>query len=128
MRKTIAAALACLLLAAGCAAQEDRVRMRGLCFVGGNGQVLLVEETRDEPIVLQNRSGDGALFDGLSCGDSIEVLTDGAIRETYPAQMDAWGVTLLAEGELSDLPADTLGALEDLGWLPLEEQQGAPED
>lgn len=114
-------AAALLLLPAGCAPGEERVAMQGLCFVEENGTVLLIEEEHNEPIMLQNRSGDSALFEGLSCGDRIEVLTDGAIRESYPAQMDAWGVTLLEEGALSDLPQDTLDSLADLNWLPRED-------
>ena len=121
MKKMLTMLALCLLLAAGCAQQEERVAMRGLCFVEENGTVLLIEEQRGEPIVLQNRSEDGAMFDGLSCGDVIEVLTDGTIRETYPAQTDAGGVALVAGGGLAGPPQETVDALAALGWLPRED-------
>lgn len=96
--------------------------MQGLCFVEEGGAVLLIEEERGEPIVLHNRSEQDDLFEGLSCGDRIEVLTDGAIRETYPAGMNAYGCTLLEEGAPSDLPEETLAALAELHYVPRDEE------
>ena len=118
MKKIMLSALLGILLLAGCTQQEERVSMQGLCFVEENGTVLLIEEEYHEPIVLSNQSGQEELFAGLSCGDRIEVLTDGMIRETYPAQMDAYGCTLLEEGTLEDLPRETLDTLASMDWLP----------
>ena len=42
-------------------------------------------------------------------------------NEQVEQSPDAWGVTLLEEGALSDLPQDTLDSLADLNWLPRED-------
>lgn len=122
MKSIFMFSLVSLLLLSGCAKQEEYVSMRGLCFVEEGGAVLLIEEERGEPIVLHNRSEQDDLFEGLSCGDRIEVLTDGAIRETYPAGMNAYGCTLLEEGAPSDLPEETLAALAELHYVPRDEE------
>lgn len=121
MKPWIISVLLCTLLLAGCARQEEHVSMQGLCFVEENGTVLLIEEERHEPIVLSNQSGQDSLFSGLSCGDRIEVLTDGSIRETYPAQMDVYGCTLLETGTPADLPQETVNSLAAMDWLPRDD-------
>ena len=87
----------------------------GRCLMAENGSVLLVTE-QGEPIVLSNTREKAGLFDGLSNGDKILVLHDG-VQETYPARTGAYALWKTAEGEPSDIPADTLRQLQELGWV-----------
>ena len=68
------------------------------------------------PIVLDDRSRDADLFDGLSDGDRILVLHD-AVLESYPARSAAYFCLRLGAGTRSDLPGPTLEELTQLGWL-----------
>ena len=86
----------------------------GRCLMAENGSVLLVTE-QGEPIVLSNTREKAGLFDGLSSGDKILVLHDG-VQETYPARTGAYALWKTAEGEPSDIPADTLRQLQEPGW------------
>lgn len=129
MKRSVLAALAALcalLLWAGCAQEEPRPSMTGLCLAAEGGSYLILTE-EGEPIVMSNQSGREDLFQGLGSGDRIEVVTDGAVQETYPAQVGVYSCTLLEEGSPEDLPQEVLDALAELDWIPaeLEEEDAA---
>lgn len=89
----------------------------GRCLVTENGAVLWVDDS-GSPTVLSNRTGHADLFEGLGSGDRIWVLHDG-IQETYPARTGVYALFRLSDGDLDDLPAQTLETLRNLGWIPI---------
>ena len=82
---------------------------------GSSGAHILLRES-GTPIVLNDRSRDSHLFDGLSDGDRVLVLHD-AVLESYPARSAAYFCLRLGAGTRSDLPGPTLEELTQLGWL-----------
>lgn len=85
-------------------------------YLRGNGGTDMVILQSGAPIIMRDRSRDGALFDGLSDGDRVLVLHTG-IAESYPGQSTAYLCLRLGGGSAADLPADTLEQLAQLGWL-----------
>ena len=61
-------------------------------------------------------AADGVSFDGLTDGDRIKITTT-IILDSYPGQLTAYSVEKLTDGERSDIDADTLRSLADLGWI-----------
>lgn len=87
----------------------------GRYLQGNSGSHILVCQD-GMPIVMRDCSRDDALFAGLSDGDRVLVLHSG-IAESYPGQSGAYFCLRLGGGAPSDLPADTLEQLTQLGWL-----------
>ena len=87
----------------------------GRYLQGNSGSHILVRQD-GTPIVMRDCSRDDALFAGLSDGDRVLVLHD-AVLESYPGRSGAYFCLRLGDGAHSDLPADTLEQLTQLGWL-----------
>lgn len=84
-----------------------------------NGSYLLISENMGA-VVLNPDNNDSSIFDGLTAGDVVRV-NRGYILESYPSQTTLYDIEKITDGELSDIPEDTLKQLEELGWLPLTE-------
>lgn len=67
------------------------------------------------PISMSDQSRGGTLFDSLNSGDFIEVSL-GAVAESYPAQASVYTCKKLSDGSLADVPAETVAALEEMGY------------
>nr|WP_326184309.1 hypothetical protein [uncultured Oscillibacter sp.] len=100
----------CLLLA-GCGGKSVTTGW----YLRSESGVSLIVTDGGEPIAISDQSEGGDLFDGLTGGDRIQITHDG-ISETWPGQTGAYSCKLLEEGTMDDIPADTLTALEDMGW------------
>ena len=84
-----------------------------------NGMYLLINDTVGA-VTLSSENNDNSIFDDFTGGDVVRV-THGIILESYPGQTTISSIEKISEGELSDIPDDTLKQLEELGWLPLTE-------
>ena len=108
------------LLLAGCAAPEaggpelTETEGRALIALNREGSLSTLLVTEDgEAIVLTTEINDA--FCGWSSGDRVRVTHDG-VSETFPAQTEVYDYKTLAEGDWSDIPEETVTALEGLGW------------
>lgn len=110
-------ALACLGMAAlGVFQATGRSVMLGRYLQAGDGSHIMIDR-QGTPIILGDRSRTGDLFQGLEDGDRVLFLCSD-IQESYPARSRAYWCFRLERGTAADLPADTLGQLKELGWLP----------
>lgn len=112
-------------MADGAAAREEYEPSEELTVSEGyilpceNGSYLFINDAMG-PVVLNPENNDNSVFENLSAGDSVRV-THGLILTIYPGQTTLFSIEKLSEGELSDIPEDTLKQLEELGWLPITE-------
>lgn len=81
-----------------------------------NGAYLIVSDNLGAA-TLTPAKGVDIDFGDYTTGDKIRI-THGVILESYPSQTDLYSIEKLSDGELSDIPADTLANLKELGWLP----------
>lgn len=111
----------CLCLSLyGCTKQIEGTQTltgRGLVFESGSCAILT---ENNEVIVLTDCSADGNLLTCLHTGDRIEI-TNGPIRETYPAQTDLYALKILERGRADSIPPESLENLKELGWKLAEE-------
>ena len=54
-------------------------------------------------------------------GDLVEIIFDGSVMETYPAQSDLFAIRKLSDGSSSDIPADVLAKLDENDWYREED-------
>lgn len=117
----VIALVACL---AGCAKapdsdnsnQSDIWDSEGYFMPCTNGAYLIVSENLGAA-TLTPAKGVDIDFGDYTTGDKIRI-THGVILESYPAQTDLYSIEKLSDGELSNIPADILASLKELGWLP----------
>lgn len=111
---SLACAFLYVLLLTGCGKGEETATMDGWYLQAENGAHFVV--TGDgEPLHVSGQAKNGGLFDDLTSGDRVRITHDG-IAETYPGQAGAYSCKLLEEGPPEDIPAETLAALEELGY------------
>ena len=84
-----------------------------------NDAYMIIEET-GSPIRYSFNRVLGSNVEKLTDGDRILIISD-AVNESYPRSTRAYFVFKLADGDIRDIPEDTLGNLEDLGWYKTEE-------
>lgn len=82
-----------------------------------NGSKLIIIDVQG-PTEMYHENGDNSIYDDLSVGDTIKV-THSLIEETYPGLTTIYSIEKISDGALSDIPADTLANLEELGWIPV---------
>lgn len=91
--------------------------IEGPCVVAENGSFLVVSD-RGEPIVMI--SEDKSVFNDLTTGDTVKIQCE-YVMETYPAQTYITDLEFVKNGEITDVPADVLENLEELGWVAVLE-------
>lgn len=85
----------------------------GRCIVTADGHYLLLEG--NSPIIMRDASDSGNLFTDLKTGDMIQVSHDG-VEESYPGQTAAYRLKKLEDGDISQIPADVIASLSELGY------------
>lgn len=84
-----------------------------------NDTYMIIEET-GSPIRYSFSNALGRNVEKLTDGDRILIISD-LINESYPGSTRAHFVLKLSDGEISDIPENTLDSLEELGWYKGEE-------
>lgn len=84
-----------------------------------NGNYLLIIDNYG-PNEMFPENDDNCIYDDLSVGDTIKV-THSEIEETYPGRMTIYSIEKISDGDLSDIPADTIANLEELGWIAVSD-------
>lgn len=99
------------------AIEEVTMESEGFFMPCTNGSYLIIIDVQG-PTEMYHENGDNSIYDDLSVGDTIKV-THSEIEETYPGLTIIYSIEKISDGALSDIPADTLASLEELGWLPV---------
>lgn len=84
-----------------------------------NDTYMIIEET-GSPIRYNFNKAVGTSAEKLDQGDRILIISD-LINESYPASTSAYLVFKLSDGDIDDIPAETISSLEELGWYNSEE-------
>lgn len=80
---------------------------------------MIIEET-GSPIRYSFSQAVGTNVEKLSDGDRILIISD-LVNESYPSSARAYFVLKLSEGDISDIPEETLVSLSELGWYKFTE-------
>ena len=83
-----------------------------------NGSYMIIEDS-GSPICYSYNKAIGSDVKELTNGDRILIISD-LINETYPGSTSAYFILKLKDGEVSDIPEETLASLADLGWYKFE--------
>lgn len=102
---------------------DTKVISEGYILPCENGSYLLINNSMGA-VVLNPENNDNSIFDGLTVGDTVRV-NHGYCLESYPSQTTIYNIEKIADGELSDIPEDTLKQLEEMGWIPLTDTREA---
>ena len=89
--------------------------MEGWYLQAKNSARFVVNDDR-EPFRVSDQAKDRDLFDGLTNGDRVRITHDD-IAETDPCQTGAYSCELLEERTPEGIPAETLTALKELGYI-----------
>ena len=82
--------------------------------------IYMIIDERGSPIRYSYKKALGTDVEKLTDGDRILIISD-LINESYPGSTRAHFVLKLSDGEISDIPENTLDSLEELGWYKGEE-------
>lgn len=110
--KILLAVLGAIFLLSACNTATMDVST-GRCIVTADGDYLLLEG--NSPIIMRDASESGNLFTDLKTGDMIQVSHDG-VAESYPGQTAAYRLKKLEDGDISQIPADVIASLSELGY------------
>ena len=84
-----------------------------------NDSYMIIEET-GSPIRYSFSDAVGTNVEKLTDGDRILIIS-GLINASYPGSTRAYIVLKLSDGDIADVPQETLVSLEELGWYKTEE-------
>ena len=84
-----------------------------------NDTYMIINE-RGSPIHYSYKKALGTDVEKLTDGDRILIISD-LINCTYPGSTSAYFVYKLEDGDISDIPEDTLRSLSELGWYNFTE-------
>ncbi len=84
-----------------------------------NGSYMIIEES-GSPIRYSFDKTIGTDVENLEQGDRILIISD-LINESYPGSTSAHFILKLSDGDIEDIPRETLCQLSELGWY--SEQQ-----
>lgn len=79
-----------------------------------NGSYMIIEEN-GSPIRYSFDKALGTDTESLEQGDRILIISD-LINESYPGSTRAYFIFKLSDGDVEDIPAETLSQLSELGW------------
>ena len=80
----------------------------------------MIIDERGSPIRYSYNKALGTDAEKLTDGDRILIISD-LINESYPGSTSAYFVYKLEDGDIADIPEDTLASLSDLGWYKFTE-------
>lgn len=89
--------------------------LEGRVLVADNGSYLIILDDHS-PIKMSDLTRKGGAFLDLQTGDKIRILHDGVLM-SYPGQTGVYRIRLLERGSETDIPADVLESLRQLGWI-----------
>lgn len=84
-----------------------------------NGSYLLIIDNYG-PTELTPEDGDNSVFSEFSAGDRVKAV-HGILLETYPAMTELFSIEKLSEGDISDIHAELLYDLEEMGWIAISD-------
>lgn len=123
MKKVLISAMAIIVVAVTAftvfMASGSKSFISGYSLRCHNDIYMIIEET-GSPIRYSFSSAVGTNVEKLRDGDRILIISD-LINESYPGSTRAYVVLKLSDGEVSDIPENTLISLEELGWNKVEE-------
>lgn len=93
---------------------HNRSIMIGNCIVAKNGAYIIVSQ--ETPIVMKDLTSNEDAFSEFQTGDKMLVIYDN-IDTSYPAQTGVYFCMRWGNGDVSDIPEDTLRELSELGWI-----------
>ena len=99
----------------------DTMVSEGFFLPCTNGSYLLIIDNYG-PTELTPEDGDNSIFSKFTAGDRVKAVHC-ILLETYPAMTTFCSIEKLSEGDLSDIPADTLTKLEEIGWIAVTNSQ-----
>lgn len=79
-----------------------------------NGSYMIIEEG-GSPIRYNFDKAVGTNVEKLEQGDRILIISD-LINESYPGSTSAHLILKLSQGDIEDIPQETLSQLSELGW------------
>lgn len=79
-----------------------------------NGSYMIIEEN-GSPIRYSFDKALGTDTESLEQGDKILIISN-LINESYPGSTRAHFIFKLSDGDIEDIPAETLSQLSELGW------------
>lgn len=85
-----------------------------------DGDTYMIIEETGSPIRYSFNKAVGTNVENLNQGDRILIISD-AVNESYPGSTRAFFVLKTGDGNIDDIPADTLDSLRELGWYKPEE-------
>ena len=99
------------------AIEEITMESEGFFMPCTNGSYLLI---RDDYGAMQisPHNGDNSIFAEFTIGDRVKAV-HGLILETYPSMTTFYSIEKLSEGDISDISAETLYDLEEMGWIAI---------
>ena len=109
----IATALVILVSSGG------QVVLTGYSLECENDVYMIIDE-RGSPIHYSYKKALGTDVEKLTNGDRILIISD-LINESYPGSTSAYFIFKLEDGDVSDIPEDTLISLSELGWYKFTE-------
>ena len=85
-----------------------------------DNDIYMIIEENGAPIRYNFSKAVGTKVENLEQGDKIIIISD-VVNESYPGSTRAYVVMKIADGDIEDIPEDTLASLEELGWYKAEE-------
>ena len=83
--------------------------------------IYMIIDERGSPIHYSYNKAIGTDVEKLTDGDRILIISD-LINESYPGSTSAHFIIKLGDGDISDIPENTLVSLSELGWYKFTER------
>lgn len=99
--------------------EDVTMKSEGFFLPCTNGSYLLIIDNYG-PTQLTPEDGDNSIFSQFTAGDRVKAV-HGILLETYPAMTTFYSIEKLSEGDISDIPAEILYDLEELGWIAVSD-------
>lgn len=123
MKKALLAAVSLVLIIAlgffAVTALNSTTVIEGYSLKCENGSYMIINE-RGSPIRYSFNKAIGTDVEKLTDGDRILIISD-LINESYPGSTSARFILKLDDGDISDIPEETLLSLSELGWYKFTE-------
>ena len=83
--------------------------------------IYMIIDERGSPVHYSYNKAVGEDVENLTDGDRILIISD-LINESYPGSTSAHFILKLEDGDITDIPEETLASLSELGWYKFTER------